>query len=646
MGLSVTEKILSTHIGDGKLEKGETIGLKIDQCLTQDSTGTMAWLEFEAIGVPQVKCEVAVSYVDHTSLSFKGESSDDHLFLYTMARKYGAYYSKAGNGVCHQVHYERFAKPGKTLLGSDSHTPTSSSLGMLAIGAGGADVAVAMGGGYFYMKVPKVMRIWLEGELQPGVAAKDVILEVLRRIGVKGGVGYILEYAGPGVASLTIPQRATITNMGAETGATTSVFPSDEITREFLRLQGRERDWMELKADPDATYDDELVINLSELEPMVAMPGSPDNVKPISEVKGHEINQVYMGSCTNGSFQDMGLAALLLRGREVAKDIEVIMSPGSRQVEELLLAKGLTYNLVKAGVRMVEPGCHGCIGMGYVPGYGHYSVRTVNRNWFGRGGSKHARLMLTSVETAVASALAGHLADPREIPGIAEAVKEIRELVTSTNVMSITDDSMIIPPVPPADAQRVEIKRSPNIVPLRKQVPPENTMGGEVLIKVGDNISTDDILPAGSLTQHLRSNLPEISRFTFYYIDTEFAKRAEEKGGGFIAGGENYGQGSSREHAAFAPWQLGVKAVFAKSFARIHRANLVNAGIVPVMVDTDPMEQGDEMELDISTLDSGKVRIVNKTRGTEYEGTTDLSEREVAIIRAGGLLAYTKQLHG
>ncbi|MBU1221765.1 aconitate hydratase [Myxococcota bacterium] len=637
MGLTVTEKVLSTHVGDGKLEKGGVIGLKIDQCLTQDSTGTMAWLQFESLGIPRVKCEVAVSYVDHTSLSFKGESSDDHLFLMTSAKKFGAFYSKPGNGVCHQVHYERFAAPGKTLLGSDSHTPTSSSLGMIAIGAGGADVAVAMGGGYFYMKVPKIMKIHLEGKLQKGVSAKDVILEVLRRISVKGGVGYILEYTGPGVETLSIPERATITNMGAETGATTSIFPSDEVTREFLRMQGRERDWVELKADVDCVYDVEHTIDLNSLEPMVAMPGSPDNIKPISEVEGFEIQQVYIGSCTNGSYRDLAIGALMLEGRRVNKEIEVVLSPGSRQVEQLLLDDNSYSTYVRSGVRIVEPGCHACIGMGYVPGYGHHSVRTVNRNWFGRGGSNDARLILTSVETAIASAIAGKLADPRKLD-----FDDFDDYYYEDGY--IVDDSMLISPVAQADAARVEIVRAPNIKPIRAQVGPEKVLKGEVLLKVGDGISTDDILPAGSLTQHLRSNLPEISKFTYYYIDKGFASRAIEKGGGFIVGGENYGQGSSREHAALAPWQLNVKAVIAKSYARIHKANLINAGVIP-FVTVDEIDMGDQVEINLDTLASGKVTAKNLTKNKDMSLTVELGDRDYDIIMCGGLLAYTRSKH-
>ncbi|PKN23831.1 MAG: aconitate hydratase [Deltaproteobacteria bacterium HGW-Deltaproteobacteria-22] len=637
MGLTVTEKVLATHIGEGRLARGEEIGLKIDQCLTQDSTGTMSWLQFESLRLPKVKCELAVSYVDHTSLAFKGESADDHLFLQTVARRFGAWYSKPGNGVCHQVHYERFAVPGKTLLGSDSHTPTSSALGMIAIGAGGADVAVAMGGGYFFMKVPRIVRVNLIGQLQWGVSAKDIVLDVIRQLTVKGGVGCILEYAGPGMNSLTVPQRATITNMGAETGATTSIFPSDGITRDFLRRQGREQDWTPLAADPDAVYDRELTVDLDALEPLVAMPGSPDNIKTISSVEGFEIQQVYIGSCTNGSHHDLSRGAAMLRGRHVSPDIECILSPGSRQVEQHLLGDGSYASYVDAGFRMVEPGCHACIGMGYVPGYQHHSVRTVNRNWFGRGGSSDARLILASVETAIASALAGKLADPRKLEPV--------EPGDAYESGYLVDDSMLIQPLDAADAARVEIRRAPNIQPIRPQSAPPDVLRGEVILKVGDGISTDDILPAGGLTQHLRSNLPEIAKFTYHYIDKGFARRALEKGGGFIIGGENYGQGSSREHAAMAPWQLDVSAVLAKSFARIHRANLVNAGVVPLIADTDAIDFGDILEIDITRLAEGEWKARNVTKDQPFSVGADLTGRDREILRCGGLLAYTRKMH-
>jgi aconitate hydratase len=622
---TMTEKILAEHVREGALEKGTEIGIRIDQCLTQDSTGTMAWLEFEALGIDRVRAELAVSYSDHTSLGFKGESTDDHVFLQTIASHYGAKFSKNGNGVCHQIQYERFGVPGKTLLGSDSHTPTAGGLGMLAIGAGGMDVAVAMGGGPFYLTVPKTLKITLTGKLAPNVGAKDVALELLRRISVKGGVGYFLEFVGPGVKTLSVPERATITNMGTETGATSSIFPSDEITREFLKMQGRERDWVAVAPDAGATYDKEIEIDLGSVAPLVAMPGMPDNVFDIDKVAGTKIDQVFIGSCTNGSYRDIKIVAEMLKGKKVSTDIDVIVSPGSRQAWEMLMEDGSFLTLTKAGVRMIEPGCNACIGIGFVPGTGHLSLRTVNRNWKGRGGNEEGKLALCGPQVAAASALRGVIADPRELPA---PVVKIDHLTV--------DDYLILEPEGP----KVEIRRSPNIAPLGNQKPLPATLDGEVLLKVGDGISTDAILPAGPLTQHLRSNLPEIAKFTFYYEDKTFASRAVEKGGGFIVGGENYGQGSSREHAALAPWKLGIKAVLAKSFARIHRANLINMGILPLTCDTDAIQQGDRLEIDVAVLD-GDVAVKNKTQGTTFSASQDLSERERAMVRAGGLLAYT-----
>ena len=626
----MTEKILETHVVEGKLNRGSEVGIKIDHCLTQDSTGTMAWLEFESLGMDKVKAELVVSYSDHTSLGFKGESTDDHVFLQSIASHYGAKFSKNGNGVCHQLHYERFGVPGKTLLGSDSHTPTAGGLGMLGIGAGGMDVAVAMGGGLFYLTVPKMMRVVLTGELPWGVAAKDVALEILRRISVKGGVGYFLEFTGPGVETLSVPQRATITNLCTETGATSSIFPSDAVTREFLRMQGREEAWRELAPDPDAAYDQTLEIDLSSLKPLVAMPGMPDNVYDIDEVKGTKIDQVYIGSCTNGSYRDIKIAAEILKGKHVSSDIDVVVSPASRQAWEMLMEDGSFLALTKAGVRMIEPGCNACIGIGFVPGYGHLSLRTVNRNWKGRGGNKFGKIALCSPEVAAASALAGKIADPRELPPVEVKIDHLT-----------IDDALILEPKGPS----VEIRRAPNIVPLAPQRPLQSPLVGEVLIKLGDGVSTDTILPAGPLTQHLRSNLPEIAKFTFYYEDKEFAARAAEKGGGFIVGGENYGQGSSREHAALAPWQLGIKAVFAKSYARIHRANLINVGIIPFICDTDRIDQGDALEVDVSDL-TGELKAYNRTKDEWIPLRHDLSPREIEMIKAGGLLAYTAQKSG
>jgi len=621
----MTEKILAAHVGEGSLGRGQELGLRIDHCLTQDSTGTMAWLEFEALGMDRVRADVVVSYSDHTSLGFKGESTDDHAFLQSIASHYGAKFSKNGNGVCHQLHYERFGEPGKTLLGSDSHTPTAGGLGMLGIGAGGMDVAVAMGGGLFYLTVPKMMNVVLTGKLPPNVGAKDVALEVLRRISVKGGVGYFLEFTGPGAETLSVPERATITNMGTETGATSSIFPSDEVTRRFLRMQGREDVWTELRPDPDAVYDEVVEIDLATLKPLVAMPGMPDNVFDIEDVAGTKIDQVFIGSCTNGSYRDLKVVAELLKGKKVSTEIDTIVSPGSRQSWEMLVEDGSFLELTKAGVRLIEPGCNACIGIGFVPGTDHLSLRTVNRNWQGRGGNKLGKLALCGPEVAAASALKGAIADPRELPAPDVVVDRLT-----------VDDYLLLEP----KGSGVEIRRSPNIVPLGVQAPLEPTLEGEVLLKVGDGVSTDAILPAGPLTQHLRSNLPEIARFTFYYEDNTFAERAIEKGGGFLVGGDNYGQGSSREHAALAPWQLGIQAVFAKNYARIHKANLVNMGIVPFVADTDKIEQGDRLKIDVSDLD-GELTLKNLTQETEIPVTVELSERQKAMLRAGGLLAFT-----
>jgi len=621
----MTEKILAEHVREGTLERGQDVGIRIDQCLTQDSTGTMAWLEFEALGLDRVKADLVVSYSDHTSLGFKGESTDDHIFLQTIASHYGAKFSKNGNGVCHQIHYERFGIPGKTLIGSDSHTPTGGGLGMLAIGAGGMDVAVAMGGGLFYLTVPKMMKITLTGKLSPNVSAKDVALEILRRISVKGGVGYFLEYGGPGVKTLSVPERATITNMGAETGATSSIFPSDEVTREFMRMQGREQDWVEWSPDEGAVYDKEIELDLSTVKPLVAMPGMPDNVFDIEEVAGTQLDQIFIGSCTNGSYFDIKAAAEILKGKKVSTDIDVVVSPGSRQSWEMLMEDGSFLELTKAGVRMIEPGCNACIGIGFVPGNGHLSLRTVNRNWAGRGGSKFGKLALCGPQVAAASALTGKITDPREVPPVEVKVDHLT-----------VDDYLILDP----KGQEVEIRRSPNIVALGNQLPLEPVLKGEVLLKLGDGISTDAILPAGPLTQHLRSNLPEISKFTFYYEDETFAQRAIDANGGFLVGGDNYGQGSSREHAALAPWKLGIKAVFAKAFARIHHANLVNMGIVPLTCDTDQIDQGDQLEIDVSDLDGAMV-LKNLTKGTELPVENTLSDRDKAMLRAGGLLAFT-----
>lgn len=628
MGTTIAQKIFKAHLGAGTdVTPGAEIGLVVDQCLTQDSTGTLAWLEFESLGLDRIRAGTVVSYCDHTSLAFKGESADDHAFLRSAASRFGAIYSKPGNGVCHQVHYERFGAPGTTLLGSDSHTPTAGGLGMLGIGVGGMDVAMAMAGGLFYLTVPKCLRVHLTGALPWGVDAKDVILELLRRIGVKGGVGCLIEYDGPGVETLSVPQRATITNMGAETGATTSLFPSDAITRAFLEAQGREKAWRPLEADPDAETEEVIEIALSELEPLVAMPGMPDNVHSMEEVQGTHIDQVYIGSCTNGGVRDLKIAAEMLRGKTVAPHIDLIVSPGSRQVQEILLKDGSIEALTRSGARVIDPGCNACIGIGFVPGDGQLSLRTVNRNWPGRGGNKNGGLALCSAEVAAASALAGVIADPRSRPPVA-----------IDSVEYIIDDLLLLPPEGP----ETPILRTSNIVPLKPQTPLPERLSGEALLKVGGGISTDDILPAGPMTQHLRSNLPAIARFVYHYEDPTFPERAMQTHGGFIVGGENYGQGSSREHAALAPKELGITAVLAQSFARIHRTNLINCGIVPLVCDVAGIEQGDRLEIELGNL--GKdVSVTNRTKGTEIAVHPDWTDRETNILRTGGILAYAKE---
>jgi len=630
LGLTISQKILKEHLRSGEsVDVGTEIAIRIDQCLTQDSTGTLAWLEFETLGVEKVKPEIVVSYVDHTNACFKGESSEDHLYLKTVASRFGAIFSRPGNGVCHQVHYERFGRPGATLLGSDSHTPTAGGLGMLGIGVGGMDVAVAMAGGLFYLKVPPVIKVELKGALTWGASAKDVILELLRILSVNGGYGRIIEYSGEGLLTLDVSQRATIANMGAETGATSSLFPSDEVTWRFLRLQKREHVWRELKPDPDAKYEKVITIDLSTLAPLVAMPGSPDNVKPIHEVQGTKIRQVHIGSCTNGSWRDIYIASRLLEAKRVSPDCEVMSVPGSRQALQMLIQDGSITRLVNAGCRIMEPGCGPCIGMGFVPGAGQLSLRSVNRNWSGRGGSREGFVALCSVEVCTASALTGEISDPRALPPV--SVPEPHFII---------DDSMLLPPVGPG----VEIIRGNNIVPLNPQTPLTGRVKARILINLGDDVSTDDIVPAGPQTQHLRSNIPQIAKFVFYYQDDTFAVRAQEEGGGIIVAGENYGQGSSREHAALAPRQLGISCVLAKSFARIHRQNLVNCGIVPLLSDTDRLTKGDVLELDFSGFSAGVVLVKNITRNEDVKVGIDLSQREIDIIRCGGILAYTARM--
>ncbi len=641
MGLTVTEKIISKHLVEGEMKKGEEIAIKIDQTLTQDATGTMAYLEFESIGIPRVKTELSVSYVDHNTLQTDFRNPDDHLYLQTIAAKYGIYFSRPGNGICHQVHLERFARPGKTLLGSDSHTPTAGGVGSLAIGAGGLNVAAAMAGEPFTFKYPEIVGVKLTGELKPWVSAKDVILELLRRVGVKGGVGKVFEYFGPGVKTLSVPERATITNMGTETGATTSIFPSDEVTKRWLEAQGRGEQWVHLEADEDAEYDEIIEIDLSEVEPLAALPHSPGNVKPVSEIEGMEVHQVAIGSCTNSSLRDLKIVAQILKGHTVAQNLSLLINPGSRQVVAHLIETGEYKYLVDAGARILENACGPCIGMGGAPPSGSISVRTYNRNFEGRCGTKDAGVVLVSPETAAVTAIKGVLTDPRnfgEYPKI-----ELPERF-------YVNDNMIIPPLPPEEAAKVKIRRGPNIKPLPEFPPLPSSVEGEVLIKVGDNITTDHIMPAGAKILPLRSNIPEISKYVFSRIDPEFYNRAMEKKGGFIVGGENYGQGSSREHAAIAPKYLGIKAVIVKSFARIHRANLINFGIMPLIFDNpddyNNIEQGHKLKIDYSDIDGGKLTLENLTTGEKYPIHHDLGKKELEIIKTGGLLPWIKKKQG
>lgn len=642
MGLTLTEKILKAHLVDGEMVKGKEIGIKIDQTLTQDATGTMAYLEFEAMGVPRVKTERSVAYIDHNTLQNGFENADDHRFIGSVAKKHGIYFSRPGNGICHQVHLERFGIPGKTLIGSDSHTPTGGGIGMIAIGAGGLDVAVAMGGGAYYITCPKVVKVELKGKLSPWVAAKDVILEVLRRLSVKGGVGKVIEYCGEGVKTLSVPERATITNMGAELGATTSIFPSDEITREFLKAQQREDVWTELSADDDAVYDEELTINLNELEPLAACPHSPDNVKSVSEIGKIKIDQVCIGSCTNSSLMDMLKVAHILKGRTVHPDVSLSIAPGSKQVLNMLAENGALSIMIDAGARILESACGPCIGMGQSPNSKGISLRTFNRNFEGRSGTKDGQIYLVSPEVAAASAVAGVFTDPRELGDMPEfKLPEVFKI----------NDNMVVPPIAEADMDSVEILRGPNIKPFPETSPLDVSIDAGVSLKVGDNITTDHIMPAGAKILPLRSNIPAISQHCFTICDEQFPSRAKEMGKSIIVGGSNYGQGSSREHAALAPLYLGIKAVLVKSFARIHRANLINAGILPLTfvneADYDAISQGDELVLDNvrAEIEAGKseLTVLNKTTGKEIPVLCELSGRTKDIILAGGLLDYTRE---
>lgn len=642
MGLTLTEKILKAHLVDGEFVKGQEIGIRIDQTLTQDATGTMAYLEYEAMGVPRVRTEKSVAYIDHNTLQSGFENADDHRFIGSVCKKHGIYFSRPGNGICHQVHLERFGIPGKTLIGSDSHTPTGGGIGMIAIGAGGLDVAVAMGGGAYYITYPKIVKVNLTGKLSPWVSAKDVILEVLRRMSVKGGVGKVIEYCGESVKTLTVPERATITNMGAELGATTSIFPSDETTLAFLKAQDRADVWSELKADDDAVYDEQIDIDLSQLVPLAACPHSPDNVKSVNEIGKLKIDQVCIGSCTNSSYVDMMKVAHILKGKTVDPSVSLAIAPGSKQVLNMIAENGALADMIAAGARILESACGPCIGMGQSPNSKGVSLRTFNRNFEGRSGTKDGQIYLVSPEMAAVSALTGYLTDPRTLGDMPEF-----KLPEHFKI----NDNMVVPPADEADMDSVEVLRGPNIKPFPQTSPLDDSIDCQVSLKVGDNITTDHIMPAGAKILPLRSNIPAISQHCFTVCDEDFPRRAKNMGKSIIVGGSNYGQGSSREHAALAPLYLGIKAVLVKSFARIHRANLINAGILPLTfvneADYDKINQGDEIVLaDVRAdveADMSKLTVVNKTTGVEIPVLCELTGRTKDIILAGGLLDYTRE---
>lgn len=641
---NIAEKIISAHLVSGEMKPGEQIAVKIDQTLTQDATGTMAYLQFQAMDTPRVKTELSVAYIDHNTLQSGFENADDHRYMQTVTKKHGIYFSRPGNGICHQVHLERFGKPGKTLLGSDSHTPTGGGIGMLAMGAGGLDVAVAMAGGPYYITMPKVLLIRLNNELPEFVSAKDVILEVLRILSVKGGVGRVIEYGGDGVKTLSVPQRATITNMGAELGATTSIFPSDEVTREFLKAQGREEDYTPISADEGAEYEWVIDIDLSKVVPAAAAPHSPDAVRALDEIGQIAVDQVCIGSCTNSSYSDLMTVAKILKGKTIAPNVSLSVSPGSKQVLNMLAQNGALSDIINAGARILECACGPCIGMGFSPNSEGVSVRTFNRNFEGRSGTKDAKVYLVSPETAAATALRGYLCDPRELAD-EMTVRDIKMPEKFT-----VNDNMIIPPAPENEADDIEVILGPNIKPFPLNTALPKSIDKKVLLKTGDNITTDHIMPAGAKILPYRSNIPYLSRFCFEVIDTAFPERAKELGGGFIIGGSNYGQGSSREHAALVPLYLGVKAVIAKSFARIHCANLINSGILPLTF-TDPLvydkiEQGDELSMPNvrAEIEAGeKITVKNITKGFDFTVDIDLSDRQRAIILAGGQLNFAKQ---
>ena len=640
MGKTIAQKIIAAHLISGDMTPGSEVALRIDQTLTQDATGTMAYLEFETMGIPRVKTELSVAYVDHNTLQSGFENADDHRYLQTVANKHGVYFSRPGNGICHQVHLERFGKPSKTLIGSDSHTPTGGGIGMLAFGAGGLDVAVAMGGGAYYITMPKMYKVELTGKLNPFVTAKDVSLEILRILSVKGGVGAIIEWGGPGVDTLSVPERATITNMGTELGATTSIFPSDETTRAFLKAQGREEDYIPLASDPDAEYDRIIPIDLSSLKPMIACPHSPDNIVNVDSLKGTKVDQVCIGSCTNSSLYDMLKVAAMLKGKTVDPSVSLSVSPGSKQVLRMLADCGALSDILASGARVLECACGPCIGMGFSPNSAGVSLRTFNRNFLGRSGTKDAQVYLVSPETAVAAALTGYITDPTTMDPIGE--------VKLPDAFTI-DDSAILAPASPEVAVNAEVLRGPNIKEFPKSKPFAEELTAELVLKVEDNITTDHIMPAGSKILPYRSNIPFLSQFCFSVCDTTFPERAKAAGDGIIVGGSNYGQGSSREHAALVPMYLGIRCVIAKSFARIHVANLINAGILPLTFknadDYDLLEQGHRLRLSNikSGMQTGELILSDENTGVEIALICDLTQRQMDIVTAGGLLNYTKE---
>ncbi len=639
MGKTIAQKIIAAHLVSGDMTPGSEISLKIDQTLTQDATGTMAYLEFETMGIPRVKTELSVAYVDHNTLQSGFENADDHRYLQTVAAKHGVYFSRPGNGICHQVHLERFGKPGKTLIGSDSHTPTGGGIGMLAFGAGGLDVAVAMGGGAYYITMPKMFKVELTGKLNPFVTAKDVSLELLRILSVKGGVGAIIEWGGPGVATLSVPERATITNMGTELGATTSIFPSDETTRAFLKAQGREEDYIPLSSDPDAQYDRIIPIDLSALKPMIACPHSPDNVVSVESLQGTKVDQVCIGSCTNSSLQDMLKVAAILKGKTIAPGVSLSISPGSKQVLTMLSECGALTDILASGARVLECACGPCIAMGFSPNSGGVSLRTFNRNFLGRSGTKDAQVYLVSPETAAAAALTGFITDPTTLEPIAP--------VAMPDSFRI-DDSAVLAPLSAEEAADAEVLRGPNIKEFPKSKPFADTLSAQLVLKVGDNITTDHIMPAGAKILPYRSNIPFLSQFCFQVCDPDFPERAKAAGDGIVVGGSNYGQGSSREHAALVPMYLGIRCVIAKSFARIHVANLINAGILPATfadpADYDALGQGHSLTIDniVDGMEQGKLTLTDTQTGKKIALVCDLSQRQKDILMAGGLLNYTK----